>query len=163
MKGEILNSRKANGLLETVSLQIGCDKSELKKKFSEYVFLALSEGKIYLARKEAFSIDLDDLRVNSIGVYFGTLEESGFRYSIEGAQRLFPFATKNVLEINEEEAKKWMKGENLSGSFSECELYIIVKFEDFILGCAKNSNQKQRLINFTPKERRIASDMPFSA
>lgn len=162
MKGEILNSRKVNGLLDTISLQIGCEKSKLKKEFLEHVFLALSEGKIYLARKETFSIDIDELRVNSIGVYLGTLEESGFRYSIEGAQRLFPFATKNILEINEDNAKAWMKGESLSGDFSEYGLYVIIKFEDFILGCAKNSNEKQRLINFTPKERRITSDMPFS-
>jgi NOL1/NOP2/fmu family ribosome biogenesis protein len=163
MKGEILNSRKVNDLLQTIANQIGSDKKVMKTAFSDYAFLLLSEGKIYLARKEAFSIEIDELRVNSIGVYLGTIEESGFRYSIEGAQKLFCFATKNIISLNEDQAKFWMKGEDLLGDFSKYELYIILKYEDFILGCGKNSNEKKRLINFTPKERRITVDMPFSA
>lgn len=163
MKGEILNSRKANDLLEIIANQLGSDKKELKSMFAEYVFLLLGEGKVYLARKEAFSIELDELRINSIGVYLGTIEESGFRYSIEGAQKLSLFSTKNILLLNEEQAKLWMKGEDITGDFSKYDLYVILKYEDFILGCGKNSNKKKRLINFTPKERRITTDMPFLA
>lgn len=163
MKGEILNSRKVNDLLQTIANQIGSDKKVMKTAFDDYTFLSLSEGKIYLARKEAFSIELDELRVNSIGVYLGTIEESGFRYSIEGAQKISCFATKNIISLSEDQAKLWMKGEDLLGEFSNYGLYVILKYEDFVLGCGKNSNKKKRVINFTPKERRITVDIPFSS
>jgi len=85
------------------------------------------------------------------GIYFGTLERDGLRLSIEGCFLVGRFAKRNVLEVEDDEARLWMCGRDL-----ECNLkgYVIVKWRGFFLGCGKGNGKILR--NFVPKNRRIS-------
>jgi len=87
------------------------------------------------------------------GVYFGKIESDGIRLTIEGSFLVGPKATKNVVEVGEEEAKRWLSGEDLEIS-TEARGWVILKWGLYYLGCGK---AKDGIIkNYVPKERRIS-------
>ncbi len=102
-------------------------------------------------RVYAFKLCPISVPIHHHGLYFGTLEKEGFRLSIEGCFLVGRFARKNVFEVNDEEARIWMCGNDL-----ECKLrgYVIVKWRNFFLGCGKANGKILR--NFVPKNRRLA-------
>jgi NOL1/NOP2/fmu family ribosome biogenesis protein len=84
-------------------------------------------------------------------MYFCEIDNLGMRLSIEGSQIIGPKATKNILEINDEQTKQWFKGEDLemNGNFSG---FLIIKYKDDFLGTGKYSNGK--ILNYIHKNRR---------
>lgn len=109
----------------------------------------LSRNRVYAFRSCKIDIDVDFERV---GIYFGTIEKDGLRLSIEGSFIVGKVAKKNVLELKDSEAVKWLKGENLKVEKSDG--YWIVKWGKYFLGCGKVS--KGILKNYIPKDRRIS-------
>ncbi len=93
-----------------------------------------------------------DVPTHHYGIYFGTLDDRGFRLSIEGCFLVGKYAKKNVYEVDDEKAKIWMSGGDI-----ECNLkgYVIVKWRKFYLGCGKSNGKILR--NFVPKNRKITS------
>ncbi len=84
------------------------------------------------------------------GLYFGTIEKEGIRLSIEGSFIVGRLAKKNVIEVDDETAKKWMSGEDL---VLPVRGYVILKWRKFFLGCGKGNGKIVK--NYVPKERRI--------
>ncbi|ASJ09243.1 hypothetical protein A3L11_08385 [Thermococcus siculi] len=90
------------------------------------------------------------------GVYFGRVESDGIRLSIEGSFLVGPKATKNVVELDDERARRYLAGEsveideNLHG-------WVIVKWRSYFLGSAKA--KEGRLINYVPGDRRLRLDL----
>ncbi len=90
------------------------------------------------------------------GVYFARIESDGIRLSIEGSFLVGPKATKNVVELDEEKARRYLAGEsveideNLHG-------WVIVKWRSYFLGSAKAKERK--LINYVPGDRRLRLDL----
>jgi len=109
------------------------------------------KNKIFIITKDISKIDLNELRINSLGMYFGVLYENTIRLSIEGSEIVGKTAKKNFLELNDRDADLWMSGQdfeidsNLSG-------FIIIKHNNYFLGCGKMVSGK--LYNYVPKERR---------
>ena len=91
------------------------------------------------------------------GIYFGTLEKNGFRLSIEGCFLVGKFAKRNVMDLDDENAFRWMRGEDIP-----CNLkgYVIVRWKGFFLGCGKANGRILR--NFVPKNRRVSASLEFS-
>ncbi|MBC7094569.1 hypothetical protein [Thermococcus sp.] len=86
------------------------------------------------------------------GLYFGKIESDGIRLTIEGSFLVGPKATKNVIEVGEEDAKLWLSGKDLKTS-TEMRGWVILKWGLYYLGCGK---AKDGIIkNYVPKERRI--------
>jgi NOL1/NOP2/fmu family ribosome biogenesis protein len=139
LKGEKLKNIIANFLEE----QFGIDKADFLKLDLEFE----ERGK-----RRVYAFKSCDLEVPTYhyGIYFGTLDERGFRLSIEGCFLVGKLAKKNILEVDDKTAERWMKGEDI-----ECNLkgYVIVKWKDFFLGCGKSNGKILR--NFVPKNRRI--------
>lgn len=122
----------------------------------DYNFLKNKKGKIYIIRKEISKIDLSRLRINSIGMYFAEIKNNEIRLSIEGSQIVGPKANRNVLELNEKEAKEWLAGEDLFIKEKEnFNGFVITKYKKDFLGCGRYRNRK--VINFVGKGRRIIS------
>lgn len=155
-----LTAREARHIVELVNEQYGTNLT------LDYYFLIHERDKnIFIVSRSVADIDLESLRVNSLGSYFGELndDETVVRLSIEGTQIIGPCATKNVLTLDKETFKRWAKGEQmpLTSELQEATQYLsgylIIKNElgDF-MGCARVKNNE--LLNFTPKNRRIASD-----
>ncbi len=86
------------------------------------------------------------------GIYFGTLERGGFRLSIDGAALAGGLATKNVVELSDEEAELWMRGEDIE--IEGIRGYVILKWRNFFIGCGRGEGEKIK--NFVAKNRRIS-------
>ncbi|CAD5244283.1 methyltransferase RsmF C-terminal domain-like protein [Thermococcus camini] len=87
------------------------------------------------------------------GVYFGRIESDGIRLSIEGSFLVGPKATKNVVVLDDERAKRYLAGESVEIEDKELHGWVIVKWRSYFLGSAKA--KEGRLINYVPRERRL--------
>ena len=143
---KILNKKEIKHILGMIKSQWNADAD------LDYVFLKTEKGKIYIVNKEIAKIDLVKLRVNSIGLYFGEIKNGEIRLSIEGSQIVGQKAEKNVLELDENEAKEWMQGNDLEKETGASGFFII-KYKDDFLGCGKYKDGK--IFNFIGKARRI--------
>lgn len=107
--------------------------------------------RFFLVSNDLDKVELSKLRVEKIGLYVGSIDKFGLRLTIEGTQIFGPFAKKNIIEISEEEVKKWINGLDLENKKGEN--YVIVKHGNDYLGCGKISGE--RLLNYLPKVRVI--------
>jgi NOL1/NOP2/fmu family ribosome biogenesis protein len=130
---------------------------KLKEQFKaeidlDYVFLKNNDYKIFLISKDVAKIDLSELRVDRVGLYFCKIEKNGIRLSIEGSQLIGDKAKKNVIKLNKDQMKEWLAGENISikGNFDE---FVIIKYEDDFFGSGRYSNNT--IYNYVPKSRRL--------
>ncbi|NJE84366.1 hypothetical protein E3E23_00705 [Thermococcus sp. CX2] len=105
-------------------------------------------SKVYAYRPCSFEVKSTDRQ----GVYFGRIESDGIRLTIEGSFLVGPKATKNVVELDEERALRYLAGEsieveeNISG-------WVILKWGDYYLGTGKAKDG--RIYNYVPKDRRL--------
>ncbi len=144
---DILGRREAKALLEKMRQQWDASLS------LDFVFLSSSSGRVYVARKESFGVDLSKLKVDSLGLYFGTLEKDGLRLSIEGSQLVGPSAGKNVLDLDDPQARLWLSGSDVETGSGTAGLVIVRHGRDY-LGCGRQKGGVLR--NFYPKSRRIS-------
>lgn len=145
----ILNSKKTKEFLKKVEEQWGC---ELK---TDHAYLENSEGKIFIANREIFDLNTDNLRINSLGLYIAEVKDNQIRLSIEGSQLIGPIAKKNILELNAKQARLWMKGNDLELE-TDCTGFVILKHNKDFLGSGKPKNGK--ILNHIPKIRRIHAE-----
>ena len=147
---KILNKKEIKNIFSLIEKQFGC-KTNL-----DYVFLINKKNKIYVVNKEVFDFDLTKLKINSLGLYFAQLKDNEIRFSIEGSQIIGPKAKKNVVELNEKEARNWLKGFDLDKK-TKNNGFVIIKHKNDFLGCGKQV--KEKILNYVPKNRRLmASD-----
>ena len=83
----------------------------LKKQFGfeeklNYAFLINNKNKVFLINKDIANIDLDKIRINSIGLYIAEFRNNEVRLSIEGSQLIGKKAKKNIIELDEKQANK---------------------------------------------------------
>jgi len=142
----ILNRKQIKKILQLLNKQFGF-KDDLN-----YVFLQNRDGKIFFVNKSIGNLDLNKLRINSIGLYFGKLENEGLRLSIEGSQIIDDQAKKNLVELNEKQVKEWIAGEDLE--IKDYSGYVLIKHKKDFLGCGKA--KENRILNFVPKTRRFS-------
>ncbi|MBT4397542.1 hypothetical protein HOD38_04705 [archaeon] len=142
-KLKALNSRELKDFYKKLDEQYGHIG-----KFDSIVLVS-SKDKIYLLSRDYEKLDVDKLKVNNKGMYFGKFERDGLRLSIEGSQ--FIDAKKNVVELDADGMENWVMGKDVKIEHSTD--YVIVKFKDDILGCGRVVNNVLR--NMVPKERRL--------
>jgi NOL1/NOP2/fmu family ribosome biogenesis protein len=142
---KILNKKETKEILNAMRSQWGFE-GEL-----EYAFLKTEKGKIYIAKREVFDLDLAKMKINSIGMYFGEMR-NGLRLSIEGSQLVGPGAKKNVVELNDDEARQWLSGIDIDKE-SPDDIFVIIRHGDDFIGTGKAKEGK--ILNFVPKTRRI--------
>ncbi|MBI2146866.1 hypothetical protein HYU19_00130 [Candidatus Woesearchaeota archaeon] len=164
---QILNAKDLRGIFKLLESQWGIRESTLKKRFERYALLMNAKKKIYLVTKEISRIDLSQLRVDSLGIYFGENHNANeLRLSIEGSQLLGGLAAKNVLSLAKEQMRQWLKGEDLELSAIPAagdgkgldggNGFVLVKWENDFLGSGKCKDGK--LWNYIPKTRRITAE-----
>lgn len=143
---KILNKKEGERVLGRIKEQFG-----IKNLDFDYGILQNKDGKIFLISKDVNKIKLDKLRINELGLYVANTNKE-LRLSIEGSQLFGKNASKNVYEVNEEQANFWLKGEDLECS-KEFNGFVIIKHKDDYLGSGKWKDNK--ILNYIPKERRI--------
>ena len=87
-----------------------------------------------------------------MGIYFGRIESDGIRLTIEGAFLVGSKATKNVFELDDERARRYLAGESVEIE-ETINGWVILRWRYYYLGSAKAKNG--RLLNYIPKERRL--------
>ena len=146
---KILNSKEIKNIFELIEKQWG---AKLKL---DYAFLQNQKDRVFIVNRDISKINLEKLRINSIGMYFCEIDRIGIRLSIEGSQIVGPKAAKNIVEINEEQAKKWLKGEDLEIEGKNLSGFIILKHNNYFLGTGRFKEGK--ILNYVGKERRISA------
>ena len=144
---KILNSREIKEICRLIEKQWGA-KIKL-----DYGFLRNNKNRIFIINKNISKIDTSKLRLNSVGMYFYEDDRAGIRLSIEGSQIVGPKAVKNIVEINDDETRKWFRGEDLEKECRGCSGFVILRNKNDFLGSGKYSNG--RILNYVGKSRRI--------
>ena len=111
---KVLNSREKKEILKLINVQFGCSFD------MDYEVFMNEKNKLFIMTKDISKIDLNELRINSLGMYFGEVNRGELRLSIEGSQMLGKSAKKNVLVLDEDDADKWMKGEDFDVETGLC-------------------------------------------
>ena len=144
----ILNSTDKKKIIEELSQQFGIKKIP-------YLLLQFGMEKLRIYSgglpKEELSILDKELRIETAGLYFLKFEKNGIRLNFDAVSVFGKQITKNILDINDEDAKKWLGGEELSIKTDKG--FKILKNKGEFIGCGKSTGEK--ITNFVPKERRI--------
>ena len=146
---KILNNKEIKEILKLIEKQWGA-----KLKF-DYGFLKNNKNRVFIISKDISKIDISRLRLNSVGMYFCEIDKQGVRLSIEGSQIIGHKATKNIVELNEEETRKWFRGEDLEKECKDCSGFVILRHNNDFLGTGKYVNG--RILNYVGKTRRISA------
>ncbi len=146
-KWKVLNSKEVRAIAEMVEMQWGCGLN------LGCGFLEGSDGDIFLISRDIERLDLERLRIDSLGLYFGQLRNNELRLSIEGSQLVGKAAAKNVVELNDDEFKLWLRGEDIEKTLIGCSGYVIIKRAGDFVGCGRCKDGK--ILNFVPKARRV--------
>lgn len=156
-KYEILNSRDKKHFLSIINEQFGIES------LPEQIFLKNSSEKLFMVERTVFDLPLDDLRLNNIGVYIGTFEKDGFRFSIEGSQFFGTQAKINILELNNSQLNEYLKGEDVSLLKESNDFdgkYVLIKNNNDFFGCSKVRGYI--LFNMLSKPRRVKNPIESS-
>ena len=143
---KILNKKEIKHVLEMIKKQWGCDFKE------DYAFLQNKDGKVFIVNKDIAKIDFKKIRINSVGLYFAEVRNNEIRLSIEGSQIMGPKAKENIIELNEKEAREWLKGNDMEKE-NDANGFVIIKCDNDYLGTGKARDNK--ILNFVPKTRRL--------
>ncbi|MGV8168764.1 MAG: hypothetical protein ACP5N3_01795 [Candidatus Nanoarchaeia archaeon] len=143
---EVLNSKEIKEIMKQLKDQFDFDEK------LDYVFLRNNKDKVYITTRNIESIDMDSLRVDSVGLYFGKYYNDGFRLSIEGAQLIADRCKKNIIELNQEQKHDWLLGKDIKLEGRE-NSFVILKSKNDVLGCAKVKNEAA--LNSVPSSRTL--------
>ncbi len=147
---KILNAKETKEIKKKILEQWGCDFN------ADFAFLLSSKNRLYLVSRDISKIDYEKLRLQVVGVYFGEIMDNGeLRLSIEGSQLIGECAKKNVVEIEKENVKKWLYGQDIRIE-TESTGFVIVKSNGDFMGTGKV--KEGEILNFIPKIRRTHSE-----
>jgi len=143
---KVLERKDKKRFLELLKTQFN-----FKEKL-DYVFLTNNKNKIFIVNKEIANINLDKIRINSIGLYIAEFRNNEVRLSIEGSQIIGPSSDKNIIELDDKQARDWLKGNDIEIT-SKTKEFVILKHKNDYLGSGKATIDK--ILNFVPKTRRL--------
>ncbi len=125
--------------------------------FKDLEFFERSKGRIFAINKGSVGF-LDKVNPVSFGLLFGRAHGS-FKPSSVIIQIFGEHATKNVLELDAEKTKEYIKGSDLEiKNIGNCaDGYVILKYKNYPLGVGLLKNNK--LKNMLQKGKRANVDM----
>jgi NOL1/NOP2/fmu family ribosome biogenesis protein len=148
---QILNSKQQQEIAKSLKEQFGIDQI-----FGR--IMKLGEEKLFLFTGNATDEEIKKIEelvpVERLGVYFAKIIRDDVKLNIEGTQVLKNQIKKNIFEIDEDQATKWMQGQELNIKTGKRN-FLVIKYNDNFLGCGKASEEK--IGNFVPKMRRLKS------
>lgn len=142
-----LNAREAREIIQKIEEHFGASAYSLLESYS---FVKTNKDKLHMISRGVDGLEMD--RVNSVGLYIADLQGDSVRLSMEGAALIGSSATKNVVELDADELKKWLRGEDLQKK-GEWDGFVLLKYKTDFVGSGKYSNGT--IYNFVPKTRRV--------
>jgi len=152
---KILNSKETKNIIEKLLEQYGYNYD---KTSQEFVFLMNKDNRIYLVSRNIEILPYDEMKIDSMGIYFGELYRESLRMSIEGSQMIGPKSTKNVIEIHTNQMMEWIIGHDIEHEDCGKDFLIISHIDkdtgkkDYF-GAGKYKDGK--ILNFVSKSRRL--------
>jgi NOL1/NOP2/fmu family ribosome biogenesis protein len=140
----------------------GTAKKEIVKKLEDqygikdvpYLLIQFGKEKIRAYSGEFSTEELKflekNIRIESLGLYLLNKKDE-FRLTFDGVSLFKDQITKNIIELNSDQAKQWLSGNDLL--IKENRGFVILRYEGELIGCGKSTGE--RITNFVPKERRI--------
>jgi len=153
---EILNSKKIKNIMKLLQEQWGYEEK------LDFGFLQ-KENDVFLVSRDIDKIDLGQLHVNSLGLYFAELRNNELRLSIEGSQIIAKKAKKNVISLSDDQLQQWLTGQDIElddasigdvSSNYESNCFALIRHNDDFFGCGRV--KQGILLNFVPKSRRLS-------
>ncbi len=152
------NSKENKELLKDISLSYDIDTSSLEK----YNFYMNKKNKIHVSTIDLSRESLQ--RVNALGIYIGSMLDSGkFRPSLEGIRLINPRT--NVITISEKILASFLAGENLfkdeieSINENNNTPFLGVKFKEDFIGIV--GVQEREYTNYLSKSRKMDFNKVF--
>jgi len=135
-------------------------EKKLKKQFgiSEIPGMLVKRGaeRIFLFQGDFTDKQVKQLEhtvpIERVGIYFAKEQNNQVRLSIDAIHLFKDQITKNIFELNDEQAQEFMQGNELNIS-TKNQGFIILKYKENLLGTGKASENK--ITNFIPKNRRL--------
>lgn len=140
---QILNTRELKPIKELLKEQFDYSLDE------DWAFLLNEKGRLFTITKDLSRLDLKKLKIDRYGLYFGEFRNDELRLSLEAAWLIGQKAKKNIVELTNEETKEYFLGEPLFKDLGEEKKFVLLRFNQDILGCAKYKDRK--ILNFLPK------------
>ena len=145
---QFVNSKKKKELTKQLDERFGIPK----ESFNDYHFIE-NEEKFWICSLDTTTIDFKNLRTEGIGMLFArkglTLKPTTNMIQLFGK-----FATKNIVELNEEQKTRFLSGLDISELDANVDSgYVIVKYKENYLGCSLY--KEGTLKNQIPKAKRI--------
>ncbi len=144
-----LNSKDIKKLKEIIIAQFGYFPA------GDYAFLRNEKDKIYLINNDIAKLNLRNLIIDKIGLYFAEVKHYQVRLSKEGAQLVGREAQKkkiklkNTVKLTKEEITDYFRGVDLDKDLNGENGFILLQYQNDIIGCAKYKDKK--ILNFLPK------------
>ncbi len=118
---------------------------------TNYRLLRSGRKRIRIISKDAFPMVSKIPCTGHVGLYFGEYTPYAIRLTMDGAQLMGSFATKQIVILTRDQANAWLQGESIEYE-DERHNYVIVKHNEDILGCGRLSGGV--LHSYVPKSRR---------
>jgi NOL1/NOP2/fmu family ribosome biogenesis protein len=150
----ILNSKETKKVHATLLEQYGYEG-----RIDLVLLLSEKKERLHLFTKDLALLDLEGLRIDSMGVYFGTYVDGKLRLTIEGSQLIGPACTRNVVALAKAQMQRWLSGESLplegieGGDALERGAFVLLRCGGDFLGCGKVG--ATQVHNYIPKTRYI--------
>jgi NOL1/NOP2/fmu family ribosome biogenesis protein len=125
-----------------------------KEVFRNYTFRESGE-KVYIMSPDIADKDVSGLRIRGTGIVFGRFfkKEDKIKPTTNMLQIFGKFATKNIVELTEEEKSQYLRGFDIEREMDAENGYVIVKHEQDVLGCGLYVSGS--LKNQIPKAKRL--------
>ena len=80
--------------------------------------------------------------------------DAGFNPTNAFIQNFGYLAKKNIITLDELEAKDFVSGKDLSLNIGRSSKYVVVRYKEFIIGLGYYDSEKKRILNRIPEKRR---------
>jgi NOL1/NOP2/fmu family ribosome biogenesis protein len=149
MRARFLTRKEMREINDKLEEQHGCSFD-----IDSYHYMETAKGDLNMISRDIERIDYNNINEVSAGLYVADIKGQ-LRLSLEGTQLLGKYATKNVIELDDDEWERWLKRESISSErFNEFEKgYYIIKNEDDYFGCGFLDDGL--LKTFVPKSRSL--------
>ncbi|MEM3062782.1 MAG: hypothetical protein QW303_04465 [Nitrososphaerota archaeon] len=127
----------------------------IEEDFNGYVLLWGGKNKIRLTTIETYDFFEKMKKAELVGVYIAKRIGIDWVLSVEGTQLIGNKIKKNFIELNREEAEKWMRGEPIKIKEKISSKFIIGKYNGTYLGSGRAISNI--IYPYVSKWRRISS------
>ncbi len=151
-KVEFLDKAKKKKVLNKLEEDYGINKLNYLLIRSGKENIRIFSGNL---SKDELNLLAKNVNLELIGTKLCTITEEGIRLNFDliNLPEIKSQISKNIIDLNEDEAKKWMRGEDLKIDTKTKEKFLVVKKAEDLLGIGKV--YREILKNYIPKERRI--------